>query len=409
MHQEPAQKALNPHSLSWHCTGGSTVPLLAPIAIITVSLFIIVTIYQRSHVAGTVGALQPFSIKAFKNFMRDAIVVPILQMRKSRLREAQLLAQSHKGYHCAVNSLVLITPTSQWTPEGILYIFTLGGRSWAAPCARTGNKVFCHNCLSTSGSLWETEASWPHKLRGKKTPQLLGPQFQPPMQLPASRGQLREAVQGQPPPPLELIKLRQARRKCISAWWKQTDLLLGGASRRIREEGHLSPSKKPAGWCRSGCQSETLAWGNQTQGSPTTLLLGLEPMGKGQSVCSRKPIQTYQDMHRTPTKYVFTKQGGTHKHFGWPTGAAWLPVLKPGHLRQTMLLGSVRTHKHVDEAQVHTRTCAHTHKINANIHWCRCSEFQYPICHKSVQPGASYQTIPYHSFLICETVCSLLS
>ena len=97
MHQEPARKALDPSSLSWHCTGGSAIPLLAPVAIITVLLLIIVAIGQRSHVAGTIGALQTFSIKAFKNLMRDAVVVPILQMRKSRLREAQRLAQSHKG------------------------------------------------------------------------------------------------------------------------------------------------------------------------------------------------------------------------------------------------------------------------------------------------------------------------
>lgn len=66
--------------------------------IIVSLLRIIVTIYQHPPVAGTgQGSLKIFSIKAFKNLMIDAIVAPILQKGKSRLREAQLLAQSHKG------------------------------------------------------------------------------------------------------------------------------------------------------------------------------------------------------------------------------------------------------------------------------------------------------------------------
>ena len=80
--------------------------------------------------------------------------------------------------------------------------------------------------------------------------------------------------------------------------------------------------------------SETLACGNQTRGHPTSLSSlgqanrtgrvwprprdavkpqrrGWSRWGRGSLSAAEKPIQTYQEMHRTPRKCVFTKQGGT--------------------------------------------------------------------------------------------------
>lgn len=116
MCREWAGKASDHTAFSHHCREGSTVPWLAPIAMIIVSLLIvIVTIYWYSCVAGTgQGSLQTFPIKVYKNLMIDAMWCPFYRWESQGTQRQSCLLKVTK-VRIVFNSLISTTTPSQWT------------------------------------------------------------------------------------------------------------------------------------------------------------------------------------------------------------------------------------------------------------------------------------------------------
>ncbi|CAI9171416.1 unnamed protein product [Rangifer tarandus platyrhynchus] len=115
---------------------------------------------------------------------------------------------------------------------------------------------------------WVSLGSKPLGCRlGRKPPRLV-PWVQPPMRLPTSRGQLREAVQGQPPPALELIKPREA-----SAFLPDESTQIYSCAEQSRNISGRDVCRLPRsqldGAMLAACDG-TLALGNQTWGLPSS-------------------------------------------------------------------------------------------------------------------------------------------
>ena len=255
------------------------------------------------------------------------------------------------------------------------------------------------------------------------------------MRLPASRGQLREAVQGQPPPALELIKPGEARGKHTSVWWKQTDLLLGWAMQGdqrggtfigFQEAGCMVPWWLPATehWpvgSKPGAFPPAPPPSNRTRESgPGLEMLWSQVSGwsqRGSLFAAEKPTQTYQEMHRIHQEACAHKTGWNTQTFRETNNFSWLLDIKLEQSRQPRWLVTCPLNIHtrcvhpqcIWMKHIHTpskRKCLCTNADvyrGSQLHWFefRWPEFQYQPYHKSVQLWASDKPF-WICFLICE-------